>query len=91
MAEHWRTSRATPGGVRQLPGSPHRAASPREYVNRYFPPGSILAEPTSPSLERPNILQALLDVLALLGAFLLVSATGCGIAFAFFVLFFVRL
>lgn len=42
-------------------------------------------------LERGNVLQSLLDVLALLGAFLLVSATGIGIAFSVFVLLFVRL
>lgn len=41
-------------------------------------------------LKRSEFKQTTLDVLALLGAFLFVSATGIGIAFAVFCLFFVQ-
>ena len=88
---HWRTSRALSGG-QPAPGSRHRAYTdkPREYVNRYFPPGSILAEPTSPPLKRGQIAQALLDIGAVLLAALLVIVTGSGLALAGIALVFFR-
>lgn len=58
--------------------------APREYVNRYFPPQSILAEPASTPLERSQLVQAGLDCLAVLGAFLFLAVTGLAIAFVLF-------
>lgn len=57
----------------------------------YSPRDSILIPPGYFPLPRSEFAQTVIDVFRLLCAFLLVSATGCGLAFAFFVLFFVRL
>lgn len=69
---HWRipntSGRLTVGAHRQPSAS--RADTPREYINRYFPSGSILAEPVSSPLERRRFPQALIDILAL-GSFAL--------------------
>jgi hypothetical protein len=64
--------------------------NPREYINRYFPPGSILAEPVSPPLKRGKLSQALFDIGAVLAALLLIVVTGSGIAFSLAALFLVR-
>lgn len=71
-----------------LPGSPR--ATPRDRINKFFPPGSLLAEPV-PALKRANLAQAILDVLFVVSAFLFVAVTGVGIAFAFLTLLFVNL
>lgn len=76
------TSGATVGGndqSRRPHGSKH-----------YALPSQSLSSADLP-FPRSNFLQAVLDILALLGAFLFVSATGCGIAFAVFCLLFVNL
>ena len=75
------TARSVVGGFDQ-PSGPHFAHDTQR--------DSILV-PTDLPLPRSNFLQAVFDVLALLSAMLLVSATGCGLAFAVFVLLFVRL
>lgn len=66
-----------------------RQPHPREYVNRYFPPGSILAEPASTPHERSSFVQTAIDCLTLLMAFIFLAVTGLGIAFSIFVLLFV--
>lgn len=86
MGNHWRTSRAIPGGVRQSPGSPHAQGTPRVFL---FPSGSIL--PADPPLERGKFSQALFDIGAVLAAFILASLTGFAIVFSVFLLMFVRL
>lgn len=68
-------------GGNEQPSARYRAITPRD---------SILLS-ADPPLKRGQFLQAVLDILAALSAFLLASATGVGLAFAFFVLFFVRL
>lgn len=84
---HWRTARRQSGN--NLPPGLHYGAGGTHADSVIpFPRGSI--RPADPVLPRSNLLQALLDILALVSAFLLVSATGCGIAFALFVLLFVR-
>jgi hypothetical protein len=45
---------------------------------------------TNPLLPRSEFAQALFDVFKIVCAFLLVSATGIGIAFSFFILLFVQ-
>lgn len=62
----------------------------RSRLGRYAPSDSILLPPGNLSLPRSEFAQAALDVFKLLCAFLLVSATGCGLAFAFFILLFVN-
>lgn len=76
------TSGTAPRGVGPQSRSPRGDTLPR------LPLNSIL--PADAPLPRGKVTQALCDVLALLGAFLLVSATGCGLAFSVFVLLFVR-
>ena len=71
------------GGYGKPPGSHTRGI--------YAPRDSVLLPPGNLSFPRSEFAQAVLDVFKLLCAFLIVSATGCGIAFAFFVLFFVRI
>ena len=61
---------------------------PREYVNNYFPQGSIHAEPGSTPQERSKFVQAGLDCMAVIGVFLFVGSTGFAIAFSFIALFF---
>lgn len=73
------------GGISTLPA----AISADTRAEYKLPSGSILAG--GPALERSNALQALFDCLTVLAVFLLVSATGVGIALAAFCLFFVRL
>jgi len=82
---HWRKSMSERAG---LGGLSTDALATRGI---YAPRDSVLLPPGNSSLPRSDFTQAVLDVLHLLCAFLLVSATGCGIAFAFFVLVFVRL
>lgn len=90
---HWRTSRReapTLGALNSsmLPGSPR--ATTRDRINKFFPSGSLLAEPV-PELKRSNLAQAILDVLFVFSAFLFVTITGVGIAFAVLTLLFVNL
>jgi hypothetical protein len=59
----------------------------REYVNRYFPPQSILAEPASTPNERSQFVQAAINCAALLVAFLFLAVTGFSIPGAIFLLF----
>lgn len=77
---HFGLSRREAVGGNQPPGALLRADTPREYINRYFPSGSILAEPASPPFERGKISQALIDVGAIgflaLVVFALASAIG---------------
>lgn len=68
-------------GGNEQPSARYRAVTPRD---------SILIS-ADPPFKRGQFTQALFDVLALLGAFLLVSATGIGLAFSIFVLLFVRI
>lgn len=68
---HWRTSRAT-SGARQSPGS-------MRSVHDYAPHNSILLSPTDPPFERGEIFQALIDVGAVLFAFLFVSLTALAV------------
>lgn len=61
MAQHWRTSRATPGGVRQLPGSPFAQRTQRDlYSIPPLPSGSVLT--VDAPFERGQFTQALIDV-----------------------------
>lgn len=89
MASHWRTARATSGAQ---PSRGPRIAhdTPRDRINKFFPPGSLLAEPV-PALKRANLAQAILDVFFVVSAFLFVTVTSVGIAFAFLTLLFVNL
>jgi hypothetical protein len=82
MADHWRSRRedSSGGGGGSPPGS---------HGSNYALPSESLFAADLP-LPRSNFTQAVIDVFALLVAFLLVSATGCGLAFALLVLFFVR-
>ena len=82
---HWRKSMS---GRVSLGGLSTDAPATRSI---YAPRDSVLLPPGNLSLPRSEFAQAVLDVFKLLCAFLIVSATGCGIAFAFFVLFFVRI
>ena len=82
---HWRKSMSERAG---LGGLSTDAPATRSI---YAPRDSVLLPPGNLSLPRSEFAQAVLDVFKLLCAFLIVSATGCGIAFAFFVLFFVRI
>lgn len=80
-------------GAHQPVGSHMRewGDSPRNYKTQCsaaFDPEPVFLDPPLPTSQ---FLQALLDVGALLAAFLLVTATGLGIAFAVFVLLFVKL
>ena len=82
---HWRKSmseRVSLGGLSTDAPATRSIYAPRDSV--LLPPGNL-------SFPRSEFAQAVLDVFKLLCAFLIVSATGCGIAFAFFVLFFVRI
>jgi hypothetical protein len=81
--------RAVSGGFDNRPPAT-RAPTPREYVNRYFPPGSILAEPAGSPLERGEPFQTIRDCLFVVAALLFLTVTGIGLAFAAFVLLFVR-
>jgi hypothetical protein len=84
---HWRANfmsgRLAPYGGRS-------GDQPSATRSNYAPRDSILLPPGNLSLPRSEFAQAVLDVFKLLCAFLLVSATGCGIAFVFFVLLFVK-
>jgi hypothetical protein len=62
---------------------------PGSHGSNYALPSESLFAADLP-LPRSKFVQAVLDVAALVVAFLLVSATGCGLAFALLVLFFVR-
>lgn len=57
----------------------------------YAPHDSILVPSGNFPLPNSKFTQAMIDIFKLLCAFLLVSATGCGLAFALFVLLFVSL
>ncbi len=84
------SGRASFGGMNTGATTTRDAKHARD-SNRYFPSGSILAEPTGPAFERSEPLQTLIDCLAVVAGFLLISATGVGIAFAAFVLLFVKI
>lgn len=77
---YWRTSRATPGGVRQLPGSPHAQRTQRD--SNSFPSQSVLhcEDIPDPSF---NIGRSLASVLA-------GSLAGVGLAVVVFILLFVE-
>lgn len=58
---HWRTSREIDGG-NQSPGSPlARYMTPRDYINKWFPSGSILTEPREAPFECSEFSEPLLD------------------------------
>lgn len=59
---YWRTARATMGG-KQSRGPSNAQDTMRDRINKFFPPGSLLAEPV-PALKRANLAQAILDVMA---------------------------
>jgi len=81
---HWRRSMSERVGLGGL------STDAPATLGNYAPSDSILIPPADLPFPRSKLLQAVFDVFALLGAFLLVSATGCGIAFAVFVLLFVK-
>lgn len=86
---YWRTARPAIGGQSTGRAS-HRAETPRDYINRYFPSDSLLAEPISPPFEGSKFAQACRDIFAVFGALLFILATGFAIAFSLFALFFLR-
>lgn len=81
---HWRKSMSERSGLGGL------STDAPATLGSYAPSDSILV-PADLPLPRSNLLQAVRDVFFLGSAFLFVGATGCGLAFALFVLFFVRL
>jgi hypothetical protein len=81
---HWRQSMSERAG---LGGLSTDAPATRGI---YAPRDSVLLPPGNLSLPRSEFAQAVLDVFKLLCAFLLVSATGCGVALVFLVLLFVK-
>ena len=88
MTRHFGLSnRTAPSGL-SVPSGPRGANATRANSFPPLPSGSIAG--CSP-LERGNALQTVLDCLAVLAAFLLVSATGIGIAAAFWILLFFKL
>lgn len=66
------------------------STSPAATRDIYAPRDSILLPASGAPLERPEPLQTIFDCLAVGAGFLLISALGVGIAFAAFVLLFVR-
>jgi hypothetical protein len=57
----------------------------------YAPRDSILIPPGTPVLERSQLTQSLIDVGAVIAAFLFITVTGVGAVIALAVLLFVRL
>ena len=83
-----------------MPGSPHGANTHAEPIQLadYLPPGRLnsgrltaapLFLPADAPLPRGNLTQAMLDVLAVIGALLFLSVAAIGLVFSLFVLWFV--
>jgi hypothetical protein len=91
MSRHFgiMSSRSALGGTSDRPAATRGSYAPRDHVNQYFPPGSILADAADTPFPRSNFLQTVFDIGTLGFLFFFLGLTGVAIAGSFFLLFFV--